>query len=116
MRKVKVYISLPISGRRKEDYTRQAEDDCRRLEMLGFEPVSPLKNGLPTEAPTSEHMKADYKLLLDCDAIYLSGGWEYSHGCMNELQVAADCRKRILLYSLDNAVLYYIKKGMEEKL
>lgn len=100
MRKKRIYVSLPISGRKVEDYTAQCNDACAWLEKHGYEAVSPLKNGLPTEAPIHEHMKADYKLLLSCDAIYLCLDWEYSHGCMNELHVAADCRKVVLTSSM----------------
>lgn len=113
MRKVKVYVSLPISGRAIEDYTRQAEDACRRLDMIGFEPISPLCNGLPEEAPVSEHMEADYGLLLGCDAIFLCQGWEYSHGCMNELQLAADCRKAVLPWCMSDERLFLDKKILE---
>lgn len=96
MKKKKIYISLPITGRKIEDYTQQCRDAQEYIESLGFEAVSFLDTGLPTEAPVSEHMRADYKLLLDCDAILMCEGWEYSHGCMNELQVAADCRMPVL--------------------
>lgn len=99
---MKVYVSLPIAGRKKDDYTAHCERAIERLERLGYEPVPPLENGLPTEAPVSEHMRADYKLLLGCDAIYLCDGWEYSHGCMNELQVAADCRMSVLTHKMSD--------------
>lgn len=92
----KIYLSFPMKGRDVEEYTRRARADQEFLENQGFEVASPLDNGLPADAPVSEHMKADYKMLLDCDAIYLCKGWEYSHGCMNELQVAADCRLPVI--------------------
>lgn len=112
---IKAYISLPITGRTKEDYTKAAEDAEKRLRYLGYETVSPLRNGLPTEAPVCEHMKADYKMLLGCDAIYLCEGWEYSHGCMNELQMAADCRLVIISHTNSDAALFELKKEMERR-
>lgn len=95
MRK-KVYISLPMKGRTQEEVIAHNNKAVDRLVELGLSPVSPLDNGLPYDAPIDMHMEADYKMLLDCDCIYLCDGWEYSHGCMNELQVAADCRKVVL--------------------
>lgn len=92
----KIYISLPIKGREKSAVRIQNLTAMNRVKALGQEPISPLNNGLPYDAPDNEHMKRDYKMLLDCDAIYLCDGWEYSHGCMNELQVAADCRLIVL--------------------
>lgn len=93
---MRVYVSLPITGRKKEDYTRQCVRACEFLEKCGLEPVSFMDNGLPAEAPVAAHMRADYRLLLGCDAIYMCEDWEYSHGCMDELQVAADCRMAVL--------------------
>ena len=33
-------------------------------------------------------MKADIKLLLECDAIFMLKGWEMSKGCKLELDIA----------------------------
>lgn len=110
----KVYISLPIAGRDMENVIGQADEAVERLSNLGYEPVSPTDNGVDRDAPTSEHMKADYKLLLGCDAIYLCEGWEYSHGCMDELHVAADCRLAVLSHGMSDGTLFYTRKKMEE--
>lgn len=111
---MKVYVSLPITGREKDDYTAHCERAIERLERLGYEPVSFLENGLPTEAPVPEHMRADYRLLLGCDAIYLCEGWEYSHGCMNELQVAADCRMSVLTHKMSDIDLFEKKQEWDK--
>lgn len=62
-----------------------------RLTKRGYEVVTPFDNGLPNSAPYAEHMKADIKLLLDCDAIYLLCGWTYSGGAQIERDVARVC-------------------------
>jgi hypothetical protein len=33
-------------------------------------------------------MRADYKLMLDCDAVFFCKGWQSSIGCQNEHNVA----------------------------
>lgn len=85
----KIYISGPISGlpldRVKENF-RKAKTDLAVGYCLGgeFEPVNPLNNGLPTNATWEEHLRADLRLLLDCDAIYMLEGWEKSRGARIE--------------------------------
>jgi len=116
MRKIRVYVSLPMKGYRREDYTVVAKEAFMRLRMLGFEPITPLENGLDEDAPVHEHMKADFRMILDSDAIYLCEGWEYSHGCMNELQVAADCRLEVLQWCMSDERIFYVKKRLEESL
>ena len=76
----RVYISFPMKGKSVEDYMEQELCAFKRLESYGLQPISPIRD----------------KLFLSCDAIYLCEGWEYSHDCMNELQVAADCRLKVL--------------------
>ena len=87
-----VYISGPITG--NPDY----EDDFGRawvyLNNKGHAPVSPvdigreLKEKLKREPTWEEYMRADIKALMDCDAIYLLGGWEVSEGARLEEWIA----------------------------
>lgn len=87
---MKVYISGPISGLPLEAvYNNFTNAEVQLLEQ-GYEVVNPLNNGLPTNATWSEHMRADLKLLLDCDAIYMLNGWEYSKGASLEYDLAID--------------------------
>lgn len=92
-----------MQGRTVKAYTEQERCAYKRLESLGLHPVSPIRNNIyPQTAPVYLLMKDDYNLILSCDAIYLCEGWEYSHGCMNELQVAADCRLKVLTSEMTN--------------
>lgn len=87
---MKVYISGPITGLLYEEVEKAFNEAEVRLQERGYEVVNPLKNGLPRESTWNEHMRADLKLLLDCDAIYMLDGWNNSKGAMIELKLAFD--------------------------
>lgn len=98
---MKCYISLPITG---YDLAERRETAARieaRLQQLGFETVNPLSKDLPDDAPYSEHMKQDLKLLLDCDHIYPAKGWKDSGGCRLEVEVAMKCGLKMILNDLN---------------
>lgn len=83
----KVYISLPITGydiEERRKYAQAVED----LLTKSFAVCNPLKNGLPKDASYEEHMKADIKELLKCDAIFMCKGFGGSNGCMLEHEIA----------------------------
>lgn len=88
---MKVYISGPISAALPSVVARNlqafhaAEDALR---ALGFEPVNPAKNGLPPGASWEEHMRADLRMLIDCDAVALLPGYGGSRGASLEMNVA----------------------------
>lgn len=88
MSKMRIYISGPISGLPYEIVRSRFERDKRDLAAADFEPVSPLDNGLPPDAPWEEHMKRDLAILATCDGIYLQAGWEKSRGCQIEVNTA----------------------------
>lgn len=87
-KKMKVYISGPITGLPYKEVEKAFSKAEKRLKEEGYEVVSPLKNGLPRESTWNEHMRADIKLLLDCDAIYLLKGYQDSKGAMIEYDLA----------------------------
>ena len=98
MSKMRIYISGPISGLPYEAVRSRFERDKRGLAAADFEPVSPLENGLPPEAPWEDHMKRDLEILSHCDGIYLQSGWEKSKGCQIELNFAlASPKIRIII-------------------
>jgi len=98
---MKCYISLPITGYDLNERREKAARIEERLHDLGFETVNPLKKGLPDDAPYSEHMKLDLKLLLECDHIYMAKGWENSGGCRLEAEVAMKCGLLMILNDLN---------------
>lgn len=84
----KCYISGPIAGYRRDEVEGAFGAMAKNLRALGIEPVSPLQNGLPAESTWEEHMRADIKLLVDCDYIIMLDGWADSRGARIELNLA----------------------------
>lgn len=93
---MKVYISLPITGKDLQEQKGYARHVASFLSEAGFTPVNPFDNGLGDGAPYEEHMKADLKLMLGCDAIMLCDGWLLSKGCVLESHVAMACGMTVL--------------------
>lgn len=94
---MKVYISLPITGKDLQEQKRHAEAVASLLSEAGFTPVTPFgKPGVPDDASYEEHIKADLRLMLDCEAICLCKGYHYSKGCLFERDVAVKCGMAIV--------------------
>ena len=96
MEKDKVYISGAIAHYNIDERKGAFLDAENRLRAMGFVLVNPFKNGLPDEAHWREHMRADIRLLLDCNFIYMLQGWELSKGAKLELDVASSCGIKVL--------------------
>ena len=88
---MKVYISLPITGKDLQQQKSYARHVASFLSEAGFTHVNPFDNGLGDDASYEEHIKADLKLMLGCDAIILCEGWQLSKGCVLESHVATAC-------------------------
>ena len=91
----KIYISGPISGLPLETVYNNFTNVEAQLIEQGYEVVNTLNNGLPTNATWEEHMRADLRLLMECDTIYLLKGYKDSKGAMIEYDLA-----RILDYDI----------------
>ena len=92
----KCYISLPITGRDLDDVGGRIAELKRNLIDKGYMPVSPFDREVDFDATHEEHMRADFKLLLDCDYILMGWGWERSVGCCAELNAALACGMKIM--------------------
>ena len=92
----KVYVSGPITGREREAVLYAFNDVRCFLEIMGFEVVLPIENGLPADASHEAHMRRDFGLLLGCDYIYLLEGWMESKGCVAEMFVAKSAGIKVL--------------------
>ena len=88
MKKIKYYISGKITGLPPSEYIARFSKAESDLTAKGYEVVTPLRNGLPPGAQWQEQMKADIRLLLDCNAIYLLANWEQSIGATLEYEIA----------------------------
>lgn len=97
---MRIYISGPIAHydiiERKARFERAEE----AILASGNIAVNPFENGVPDDADWRDHMKADIKMLLECDAVYMLEGWEGSKGCKLELDVATSCGIPVFYHNL----------------
>lgn len=84
----RIYISGPISHHDEDKRRTVFRQTADMLRMQGYEPVNPMENGLPYDAPTRDHMRRDIELLMTCDLIYMMRLWTHSKGCKVEFDVA----------------------------
>lgn len=85
-----LYLAGPMTG--LADFNHPAfTATAAKLRAAGFTVVSPADNGLPKDAPWSQHMRADLPMLLACDGVALMEGWEHSKGAQLENHVARNC-------------------------
>ena len=68
----KCYISLPITGRDLDEVGERITELARNLTNEGYIPISPFDREVDFNATREEHMRSDFKLLLDCDCIIMS--------------------------------------------
>ena len=87
---MRIYISGPISGKNPHQTRTNFEAAVREITGLGHEPVNPLANGLPFNAPWREHMKRDIEMMLDCEAVLMLFEWKNSRGCRAGQAVAVE--------------------------
>lgn len=113
---MKVYISLPITGKDLQQQKRHADNVAAFLLTAGFTPVTPFgKQGVPDDAPYETHVREDLKLMLDCGAVYLCNGYHYSKGCLFERDVAVKCGLTIVKESMPIDKIYRMLKLKEHE-
>ena len=83
-----IYISGKITGLPFEEVEANFYNAQNRLEEKGFKVVNPLNNGLSIHDKWQNHMKADIKLLMECNTIYLLSNWKDSRGARIERDIA----------------------------
>lgn len=93
---MKIYISIPISGRDLATQRATAADIAERIRALGHEPVNPFDTPEPHDELSEKeryayYMGEDIKRLLMCDAIFRCIGSGGSKGCMIEAHAAYYC-------------------------
>lgn len=93
----KIYISGKITGLPINEVVAKFRAAEAKIRRFGFEPVSPLRNGLPLEAEWADQMGEDVKLLLKSDAIYMMADWQQSEGATLEYLIARQQRMRIFM-------------------
>lgn len=86
---MKIYISLPITGRPEKVARQEAEILKTAMVQCGHEVVSPFDINQDKDNPQYEdYICTDLRAMLDCDAIVFCKGWEKSCGCNIEHDVA----------------------------
>jgi ATPase involved in DNA replication initiation len=93
----KIYISGKITGLPIDEVVVKFKAAEAKIRRFGYQPVNPLRNGLPREAEWADQMGEDVKLLLKSDAIYLIADWQQSEGATLEYLIARQRRMRIFL-------------------
>lgn len=91
---MKIYISIPITGKDIDTQSKLAELIAERLTLRGHTPVNPFSvPAVPSHLSEKEayayYMGEDMKMLLTCDAIFMvDRKWSKSKGCSIEHNVA----------------------------
>ena len=85
----KVYIAGPITG--VKGYRGDFERVEALLEAQGFEPVSPIADGLVAGADYRYYINRGLRLLENCDFICMLPGSDQSPGAQLELHYAVLC-------------------------
>ena len=90
---MKIYISIPISGKSFYPQYAKAAEIAEQIRALGHEPVNPFDTPEPPEGLSEKEryayfMGEDIKRLLMCDAIFLCEDWSHSRGCRVEWEAA----------------------------
>lgn len=93
----KIYISGKITGLPITEVIAKFRDAEALVRSHGFDPVSPLRNGLPFDAEWADHIGQDIALLLRCDAIYLLPDYDESEGARIELCIARHRRMPVFI-------------------
>ncbi|WP_454949047.1 DUF4406 domain-containing protein [Capnocytophaga leadbetteri] len=85
---MKIYLSGKISGTDLTKTRARFAAVAKAMKRIGVEPVNPLENGLSEHDPWDAHMLKDIADLLQCKAIYMLQGWQYSKGACIEHYIA----------------------------
>lgn len=111
MEQKKIYISGPISGYDYKERQQVFAKVQEVFELIGYEVKNPLANGMPPNASTHQHMKADLKMLLECDEIIMLKDWNCSAGCQRELNVAVATGMKVLFENTSTPIAFITPIG-----
>lgn len=84
-----VYISGPMTGLPGLNFDA-FHAKAAELRAEGVAVLNPVTNGVPYYASRETHMRADLRMLLDCNEIHMLPGWQQSQGALIEYAVAKE--------------------------
>ena len=87
---MKVYISIPISWVDVGEVQQHADIVKGHLSRKGYTVISPFEIYAGKKPTSNEHIIANLKKMLECDAVYFCNGWCESRGCRIEHKVAEE--------------------------
>ncbi len=92
---MKLYIAGPMTGYPELNFPA-FHAEAARLRAFGFEIVNPAEVDVGPDPTWLGCMRADIKLLVDCDGIALLPGWEQSPGATLEHTIARGLGLRVI--------------------
>lgn len=104
---MKVYISLPISGKDEVEAREHANLTKSMLSRAGHEAINPFDIYCGKNSSYADYLCSDLRALSDCDAIYLCEGWQFSRGCRIEANFANEFGKTIMYETPPESDSYY---------
>lgn len=98
---MKIYISIPISGKAYGEQKARAAEIAEVLKQAGHDVVNPFDTPPPFEWYDEKQSYAylltrDIEQLMACEAIFMCDGWQFSRGCRIERNVAEEMGLQIL--------------------
>ena len=115
---MKIYISLPISGKEKVARVRAAKV-ANIIKQAGHTPVNPFDIYAGENPDYFDHLCCDLRAMMDCDMILFYGGMHHkSCGCQIEHNVAAELifhkkKKFVLERATDLQDVKFILKNLK---
>lgn len=97
----RIYISGQIAGFDRNERRKAFYEKEMYLRKSGYEVLNPFNNGVDEDSSRYDHMRADIKMLLRCDAIYMMKGWKDSRGAVTEHTVAVECGLEVIYEDAD---------------
>jgi hypothetical protein len=100
-----IYLSGPISGQDYEERFKAFEEKEAMFERNGDKVFNPMKNGLPPESSTHQHMRRDLSVLTNEETpithIFMMNKWTHSAGCWKEFETAVSCGITVLFEEMN---------------
>ena len=96
-KKMKLYVSMPITGRNMQDVKVYARRVKMKWVEKGYDVITPFEVAPAEGMPYAYYMGRDVEALLGCDGIVLCPDWFSSRGCRLEYSAAEIYKKRVMV-------------------